>query len=357
MCDRCEAKNIVHSTLPGSKDNFWCYYFWKACLNSPDSPFEPHRWVAPGQRSIHPVCCQCGLETQEVPLDEKFHTEDPKFVVGKLCYRGHRRMCSKTIVDCVEALIGAYYVGGGLIAAIHVMKWLGIDAELEPSLVDEAITVTSLHAYVPKVNEIRSLKKKIKYEFSIKGLLLEAITHLSGKELGIDCCYKRLLGDSVLDLHITCHLYKSYTDIDLRELTDLHSASVCNENFAQVAVRHNLHPHLLHGSELLLNQIEEYVKIPAVICIAFGLYLCLAALDLFKLAFTNKLENADEFDELISAAVRWRIRVASAAAASSVARAPSTRRLTSQKGAAKMSSNSSITFLLLETRSISVLNI
>ena len=124
-------------------------------------------------------------------MDRKFHTEDPKVVVGKFCDRGHRWMCSKTISDCVEALIGAYHVGGGLIASLHVMKWLGIDAELEPSLVDEAITAASLHSYVPKVNEIASLEMKIGYEFSVKGLLLEAITHLSeAAELGIGCCYE-----------------------------------------------------------------------------------------------------------------------------------------------------------------------
>ncbi|XP_061374933.1 endoribonuclease Dicer homolog 3-like [Gastrolobium bilobum] len=228
-----------------------------------DSAFEPRRWVAPGQRSIHTVHCDCGLETQEVPLDVKFHTEDPKVVVGSLCDRGHRWMCSKTIADCVEALIGAYYVGGGLIASLHVMKWLGIDAKLKPSLVDEAITAASLHTFVPKVNEIARLEKKIGYKFSVKGLLLEAITHLSETELRIGCCYERLefLGDSVLDLLITWYLYQSHTDIDPGELTDLRSASVNNENFAQVAVKRKLHKHLLHKSELLRSQISEYVKI------------------------------------------------------------------------------------------------
>ncbi|XP_061374875.1 endoribonuclease Dicer homolog 3a isoform X2 [Gastrolobium bilobum] len=227
-----------------------------------DSAFEPRRWVAPGQRSIHIVRCDCGLETLEVPLDVKFHTEDPKIVVGKFCDRGHRWICSKTIADCVEALIGAYYVGGGLIASLHVMKWLGIDADLKPSLVVEAITAASLHTCVPKVNEIASLEKKIGYEFSVKGLLLEAITHLSETKLGIGCCYERLefLGDSVLDLLITWHLYQSHADIDPGELTDLRSASVNNENFAKVAVRRNLHKHLLHSSGFLLNQISEYVK-------------------------------------------------------------------------------------------------
>jgi len=130
------------------------------------------------------------LETLEVPLDVKFQTEDPKVVVGKFCDRGHRWMCSKTISDCVEALIGAYYVGGGLFASLNVMKWLGIGTELELSLVDEAFTAASLHNYLPKEGEIASLEKKIGYEFSVKGLLLEAITHLSEKELGIGCCYE-----------------------------------------------------------------------------------------------------------------------------------------------------------------------
>lgn len=155
-----------------------------------DSAFEPRRWVSPGQRSIYPVPCDCGLETLEVPIDAKFHSEDPKVVVGKSCDRGHRWMCSKTIADCVESLIGAYFAGGGLIASLHFMKWLGIDAELEPSLVEKAITVASLHTYLPKSNEITSLENKIRYEFSTKGLLLEAITHLSEAELGNGCCYE-----------------------------------------------------------------------------------------------------------------------------------------------------------------------
>ncbi|KAK7363560.1 hypothetical protein VNO77_05706 [Canavalia gladiata] len=228
-----------------------------------DSAFEPRRWIAPGQRCIHSVRCDCGLETLEVPSNVKFHTEDPKVVVGKMCDMGHRWMCSKTISDCVEALIGAYYVGGGLFASLHVMKWLGIDAELELSLVDEVISAASLRTYVPKESGIASLEEKIGYEFSVKGLLLEAVTHLSRKELAIGCCYERLefLGDSVLDLLITWHLYMSHTDIDPGVLTDLRSASVNNDNFAQLAVRRNLHLHLLHGSGLLLSQISEFVKV------------------------------------------------------------------------------------------------
>nr|POE80610.1 endoribonuclease dicer like 3a [Quercus suber] len=119
------------------------------------------------------------------------------------------------MADCVEALIGAYYISGGIIAALHLMKWLGIDAELDPSLV-------VLSNY---------------YCFST-----EAITHASQQELGVGYCYQ------------------SYTDIDPGKLIDLRSASVNNESFAQAAVRLNLHQDLQHCSGLLLCQLTEYVK-------------------------------------------------------------------------------------------------
>ncbi|XP_007012461.2 PREDICTED: endoribonuclease Dicer homolog 3 [Theobroma cacao] len=223
-----------------------------------DSAFDPRRWVAPGQLSLRPVPCKCGVDSLEVPLDKKFQTEDPKVKVGKSCDRGHRWMCSKTISDCVEALIGAYYISGGLIAALHMMKWLGIDAEVDPALVVEAIRCASVRTYVP-TDEIHIIELKMGYNFSSKFFLQEALTHAS---VGEFYCYQRLefLGDSVLDLLITQYLYHNHTDIDPGELTDLRSASVNNESFAQVAVRHDLHKHLQHCSTLLSNQISEYVQ-------------------------------------------------------------------------------------------------
>ncbi|GAV80701.1 Helicase_C domain-containing protein/Ribonuclease_3 domain-containing protein/PAZ domain-containing protein/dsRNA_bind domain-containing protein/ResIII domain-containing protein [Cephalotus follicularis] len=224
-----------------------------------DSAFDPRRWVAPGQRSLRPVPCNCGVDSLEVPLDPKFQSEIPPGVVGKCCDLGHRWMGSKTISDCVEALIGAYYISGGLVAALHMMKWLGIDVELDSSLVVSATNSASTRSYTPKDDEIDALESKIGYKFCVKFFLQEAITHATNQEV---YCYQRLefLGDSVLDLLITQHFYQSHGHIDPGELTDLRSASVNNENFAQVAVRRNLYEHLQHCSTLLLSQITEYVK-------------------------------------------------------------------------------------------------
>ncbi|PWZ54428.1 Endoribonuclease Dicer 3b [Zea mays] len=229
-----------------------------------DAAFDPRRWVAPGQISLRPFPCNCGIETAFVPFSGGYISDDPSFVVGKPCDRGHRWMCSKTVSDCVEALVGAYYVGGGIAAAIWVMRWFGIDVRCDMELVQKAKynSNASRMCYLSKIKDIEELEAKLKYNFSVKGLLLEAISHPSVQELGVDYCYQRLefLGDSVLDLLITQHLYATHTDVDPGELTDLRSASVSNENFAQAVVRNNIHNHLQHGSGILLEQVTEYVR-------------------------------------------------------------------------------------------------
>ncbi|CAD6212969.1 unnamed protein product [Miscanthus lutarioriparius] len=229
-----------------------------------DTAFNPRRWVAPGQISLRPFPCNCGIETAFVPLSGGYISDDPSFVVGKPCDRGHRWMCSKTVSDCVEALVGAYYVGGGIAAAIWVMRWFGIDVRCDMELVQKAKSNSnaSRMCYLSKLKDIEELEAKLKYNFSVKGLLLEAISHPSLQELGVDYCYQRLefLGDSVLDLLITRHLYATHTDVDPGELTDLRSSLVSNENFAQAVVRNNIHNHLQHGSGILLEQVTEYVR-------------------------------------------------------------------------------------------------
>ncbi|KAI7728700.1 hypothetical protein M8C21_019071, partial [Ambrosia artemisiifolia] len=232
-----------------------------------DAAFDPTRWAAPGQIPFRPCPCDHGVETVEVPIDAKYHTEDTKILTGKCCDRGHRWLGSKTISDCAEALVGAYFVGGGLTGALHCMKWLGISCELDLSRVDEAIKIASLHVYTPKLDILQGLESKLGYEFVVKGLLLEAITHASdqNQDQRVGYCYQRLefLGDSVLDLLITWHLFNKHDDIDPGELTDLRSASVNNENFAYAAVRRNLHGYLQHHSVTLQTQISDYVKFVA----------------------------------------------------------------------------------------------
>lgn len=69
------------------------------------------------------------------------------------------------------------------------------------------------------------------------------------------------LGDAVLDILVTRHLYDNHREVDPGLLTDMRSASVNNDNFALAAVRRNLHPHLQHASSFLENQISAFVNL------------------------------------------------------------------------------------------------
>lgn len=166
----------------------------------------------------------------DVPWDPKLQTEDPKVVVGKCCDMGHRWMISKTVSDCVEALIGAYYVSGGLVAALHVMKWLGVDADLEPSLIVEAINSASLRSYLLRSNELDGLESKLGYRFSVKFLLQEAITHTTAQE---SYCYQVVMEILLFFLVSLCTWFSSLLVKILLEYKKGRAIKKKNEMFFQ----------------------------------------------------------------------------------------------------------------------------
>ncbi|KAF8378092.1 hypothetical protein HHK36_029428 [Tetracentron sinense] len=67
------------------------------------------------------------------------------------------------------------------------------------------------------------------------------------------------LGDSVLDYLITRYLYSRYPGISPGLLTDLRSASVNNDFYAQSSIKAGLHKHFLHASSELHKQITFIV--------------------------------------------------------------------------------------------------
>jgi len=49
-----------------------------------DTAFDPRRWVAPGQISLRPFPCNCGIETAFVPFTGEYISDDPSFIVGTM---------------------------------------------------------------------------------------------------------------------------------------------------------------------------------------------------------------------------------------------------------------------------------
>ncbi|KAL3684813.1 hypothetical protein R1sor_002835 [Riccia sorocarpa] len=236
-----------------------------------DEVFDPSRWVPPGMQPPKSLVCRCNeanlyRNQREKTLaegDEKPKKKDKKvFKIGKSCGNGHRWICSKTISDVVEALIGAYLVDSDDDGALNFMTWVGMEVKVDPLLVEKARTYMACDSTVNVGADLQALESRLNYTFKNKALLVEAITHASHHELGGGFCYQRLefLGDAALDYLITKHLYFSHPGLTPGRLTDLRSAAVNNDCFARIAVKHGLNKYLRHGSGFLLKQIEEYIR-------------------------------------------------------------------------------------------------
>ncbi|CAM6082260.1 unnamed protein product [Calypogeia fissa] len=238
-----------------------------------DEVFDPTCWVPPGTLCPKVLLCRCDLanlwqsQTETVGGDDKKDVGKPlstKVVkIGKSCANGHRWLCSKTISDVVEALIGAYLMEGGAAGALSFMTWAGFKVEVDEEKLVKARTQSAVDLTTITVGaDLQVLESILNYSFTNRALLVEAITHASHQELKGGFCYQRLefLGDAVLDLLITKHLFFSHPGLTPGRLTDLRSAAVNNECFARVAVKHKFNKYLRHGSGFLLKQIEEFVE-------------------------------------------------------------------------------------------------
>ncbi|KAL0452253.1 UNVERIFIED_CONTAM: Endoribonuclease Dicer2 [Sesamum latifolium] len=163
---------------------------------------------------------------------------------------------SKTVADVIEALIGAFLSAGGEVAALSFMAWLGINVDFVNVPYTRNVALNpELHVNVPYLQSL------LNYSFRDVSLLVEALTHGSYMLPEIPGCYQRLefLGDALLDYLITVHLYHKYPGLSPGLLTDLRSASVNNDCYAQAAVKAELYKHVLHASPELHRQIVHTI--------------------------------------------------------------------------------------------------
>lgn len=229
--------------------------------------FAPSRWAAPGVLPVFDEDTKDGessLFDQERSISKiermDCHTDgyEDEMEDGELesDSSSYRVLSSKTLADVVEALIGVYYVEGGKNAANHLMKWIGIQIEFDPDTMDCTRKPFNVPDSILRSVDFDALEGALNMKFKDRGLLVESITHASRPSSGVSC-YQRLefVGDAVLDHLITRHLFFTYTNLPPGRLTDLRAAAVNNENFARVAVKHNLHVHLRHGSSALEKQV------------------------------------------------------------------------------------------------------
>ncbi|CAJ2655824.1 unnamed protein product [Trifolium pratense] len=104
---------------------------------------------------------------------------------------------------------------------------------------------------------ITAVEQTIGYTFRNKKLLEEALTHASFPEA---ISYERLefVGDAVLGLAISNHLFLTYTSVDQGQLSLLRAANVSTEKLARAAVRYGLHRFVRHNTVSIVDKIREF---------------------------------------------------------------------------------------------------
>ena len=234
------------------------------------------RWIPPG------------YALKEAPGDSPDEVTDIHSVSPNVLNYHYHSVSDKGVADCVEALIGAYTVAGGLEGGIQLMKWLGIrivhkDTETRsytitsceepcPLLFSNSSDIFKQHFEQPEVSirdnsgmarmlvQIFGVQHTIGYHFKEPALLVEAMTHPSYVRNRATDCYQRLefLGDAILDYLVTCHLYMSCESYNPGQISLKRSAMVSNAHFARISVRLGLHKSVLHDSPDLFKAIGQY---------------------------------------------------------------------------------------------------
>ncbi|EME87995.1 uncharacterized protein MYCFIDRAFT_104430, partial [Pseudocercospora fijiensis CIRAD86] len=139
---------------------------------------------------------------------------------------GKREISTKTLADVVESLVGAAYLDGGLAKGLQCIKIL-LPNEIWHPLPHCFNLLLSDLGPAASHDGLSFLERMIGHEFEHKQLLMQAITHVTCPYKG-QLSYERLefLGDSVLDLVITPHLFAHKRLLRHWELHQAHEALV-----------------------------------------------------------------------------------------------------------------------------------
>ncbi|KAG1732444.1 uncharacterized protein EDB91DRAFT_674912 [Suillus paluster] len=165
-----------------------------------------YKWIARDRFNPRKFVPQY-LTQEEAEIPEDVVTGDSSQETRKAA----EDLSTKMLADVVEALIGAAYLHGGFNLGIECTRLLDLGVGPKQGwqplevYIDKALSrVDTLES----PTQMTDVELMLGYTFTHKILLLEAITHAS-YQFDLQVSYERMefLGDSVLDMIVTHHLY------------------------------------------------------------------------------------------------------------------------------------------------------
>ncbi|PPQ65094.1 hypothetical protein CVT24_003055 [Panaeolus cyanescens] len=218
-------------------------------------------------------------KAHELGLEKYVNTETPQYPKWRYVlpedtmsfYEQDKRICRETIKsvprrslqDCMEALMGASYLSGGMDGAMQTASVLGMEVGAPvPWFMRSEGAKNGLDVDSELPLMFQGLERDLGYRFKRKELLREALTHPSFATDGPS--YQRLefLGDAILDLVVTEHLFHNFPSATSHQLSHARARAICSPTLAHVAVfKLKLHNLLLVNSVDLSFAIEQYLPI------------------------------------------------------------------------------------------------
>ncbi|KAJ2922465.1 hypothetical protein H1R20_g14630, partial [Candolleomyces eurysporus] len=166
----------------------------------------------------------------------------------------------RSLQDCMEALLGASFLQGGILMALRTGTSLGLNLG---GPLPWSLRYKRSGAEVPVTSLFTTLQEKLGYDFHSNDLVVEAVTHPSFA-YSDSSSYQRLefLGDAFLNLVVVRYLYEKYPTATPHQLTYLRAKVVCSPTLAYLAItKLDLHKIILANSMDLCRAIDQYVPI------------------------------------------------------------------------------------------------
>ncbi|KDR81905.1 hypothetical protein GALMADRAFT_59401 [Galerina marginata CBS 339.88] len=171
-----------------------------------------------------------------------------------------RQYPRRSLQDCMEAILGAAFLAGGIPLALQTGTALQLEFGgplpwfMRYHQNTEPTRITPLFV---------GLEKRLGYKFRYNHLLLESLTHPSFTN-SEGPSYQRLefLGDAILDLVVVKYLFDKYPSATSHQLALPRTKAICAPTLANLAVRRlGLHTMMLANSMDLNIAIDRYVPL------------------------------------------------------------------------------------------------
>lgn len=178
----------------------------------------------------------------------------------------------KVVADTLEALLGVCVKNYGIHRTFRMLEFFDIckpdkdrplrnllDLKLSSEQLRTNITAQEVNGFLLNCEY---LEHNLGYKFRDRAYLLQALTHPSYPTNRLTGCYQELefIGDAILDMLVTCHIFEKYQNLNPGKMTDLRMALVNNITLGCICVRHRFHLFLLYENSALGESISAFEK-------------------------------------------------------------------------------------------------